>query len=228
MHWPCFALCRIAWSWCAVGYSMLQPFLSFCDRCCDRHSLYALVWQHLWLLAETLWQLQAFYVFDGTANALKLRTRDRPRFHLMWISTPCISRFNHIGTGISVSKLHLSFLGSIILDVARCYKLAMAMGLGCYRLLQRCSILPITELMGIIWWPLRLVFRPLRQAGLHSAASLLAIQEGYGQCMTVYGGISAYQEWFMIAWLCLTLSAQVFGCVWAHFSEASSLAHYCL
>ena len=109
MHLPCFALCRIAWSWCAVGYSMLQPFLSLCDRCCDRHSLYALVWQHLWLLAETLWQLQTFYVFDGTANALKLRTSDQPRIHLMWISTPCISRFNRTGTSISVSKLYLKF-----------------------------------------------------------------------------------------------------------------------
>jgi hypothetical protein len=91
----------------------------------------------------------------------------------------------------------------------------MAMGLGCYRLLQRCSILPITELMGIIWWPLRLVFRPLRQAGLHSAASLLArrLMDSVWQSDSVWWDLCISR----MVYDSLTLSAQVFGGVSTFF-----------
>ena len=102
----------------------------------------------------------------------------------------------------------------------------MAMGLGCYRLLQRCSILPITELMGIIWWPLRLVFRPLRQAGLHSAASLLArrVMDSVWQSDSVWWDLCISR----MVHDSLTLSAQVFGGVSTFFwSKAAwlTIAH---
>ena len=166
MHLPCFALCRIlAWSWCTVGCRCYSQFCHLVIGAGDRHSLYALVWQHLWLLAEALWQLHFFLVFDGTATALKLRTSDWPRIHVMWICTPCDGFIWIFGFGnFGCSKM---LQAQLLCHAVPCW----AMGLGCYRLLQRCSILPTTELMGIIWWPFRLVFRPLRQAGLHSADS---------------------------------------------------------